>query len=127
MTVRAVTRAERPELWDRIAGLSAEVWPEYNRHGDVLLRHWSRLYDELADFQFVLFDEEADDVLAAGHTIPCGWDGTPAGLGTGIDHVVVAGFALIESGRPANALSALSAEVPLRHRARGLSGAVLQA
>ena len=127
MTVRAVTRAERPELWDRIADLSDEVWPEYNRHGDVLNLYWGRLYGELPDYQFVLYDDEADDILAEGHTIPCAWDGTPAGLGAGIDDVAAAGFALLESGRPANALSALAAEVPERHRARGLSGAVLRA
>lgn len=127
MTVRAITRAERPQLWDQIAGLSAEVWPEYNQHGDVLNLYWGRLYGELPDYQFVLYDDEADDVLAEGHTIPCVWDGTPAGLGTGIDDVIAAGFALLESGGPANALSALAAEVPVRHRARGLSGALLRA
>ena len=36
------TASERPELWER--GIPSElVWPEYNRHGDVLNKWWGRL------------------------------------------------------------------------------------
>ena len=39
MTVTLHTAAERPDLWER--GIpSADVWPEYNLHGDVLNRLW---------------------------------------------------------------------------------------
>jgi len=127
MGVVTVRYSERPELWDRIGDLSAEVWPEYNRHGDVMNQYWGRLYDELPDFQFALYDEERDEVLAEGHTIPCAWDGTPAGLGPGIDHVMVAGFALREAGGAPNALSALAAEVRPAQRERGLSAVILRA
>jgi hypothetical protein len=63
------TAAERPDLWKR--GIdSAEVWPEYNLHGDVLNRWWGRLDIDLADYQFVLYDEAEDAVVAEGHTGP---------------------------------------------------------
>lgn len=127
MAVVTVRYSERPELWQRIADLSARVWPEYNLHGEVASRCWARLYDEVPDFQFVLYDEERDVVLAEGHTLPCAWDGTAAGLGPGIDHVMTAGFALRDAGGAANALSALAAEVLPEHRARGLSAVVLGA
>jgi hypothetical protein len=127
MGVVVVRHSDRPELRDRIEDLSSQVWPEYNRHGAVLNRYWDRLYDELPQFQFVLYDEERDDVLAEGHTIPCAWDGTPEGLGPGIDHVIASGFALHDAGGRANALSALAAEVLPGQRGRGLSGVVLRA
>ena len=55
-----VRYSERPDLLDRAASLSAEVWPEYNLHGDVLNEYWSRLYKEFPDFQFGLYDVEHD-------------------------------------------------------------------
>ncbi len=36
---QVVRYSERPELWDAIAGLSGEVWPEYNQHGATLNRY----------------------------------------------------------------------------------------
>jgi GNAT superfamily N-acetyltransferase len=126
MTVIAVRHSDRPELWDRLGDATAQVWPEYNRHGDVLNEHWGRLYDDFAPFQFVLYDEERDEVLAEGHTIPLPWDGSPAGLGPGIDHAIQAGFALLRpGGRPA-ALLALAAEVLPGSRERGLSRVLLE-
>ena len=69
------TAADRPDLWER--GIDSEsVWPEYNLHGDVLNQWWGLLDVELADFQFVLYDESADEVVAEGHTGR--WSGTAA-------------------------------------------------
>ncbi len=56
------TAADRPDLWERGIA-SASVWPEYNMHGDVLNEWWGRLDEELADYQFVLFDAAADAVV----------------------------------------------------------------
>ena len=122
----AVRFSENPVLWERIAGLSAEVWPEYNRHGDVLTRFWRRLYEVFPDYQFVLYDQDTDEVLAEAHTIPVPWDGTVAGLGPGIDASIVAGFELHAKGGTAFALCALAAEIPPRNRDRGLAGVMLE-
>lgn len=127
MAVVTIRYSERPELWQRISDLSSQVWPEYNLHGDVTNRYWARLYDDFPDFQFVLYDDEQDEVLAEGHVLPSAWDGTAAGLGPGIDHIITAGFALHEAGGKANALSALAAEVLPERRERGLSTIVLKA
>jgi hypothetical protein len=45
-----VRDSERPELWEGLEGLSSEVWPECNLHGEVLGAYWSRLHWEFADF-----------------------------------------------------------------------------
>lgn len=127
MAVVTVRYSEGPELWQRIADLSSQVWPEYNLHADDTNAYWRRLYDDFPDFQFVLYDDQRDEVLAEGHTLPCAWDGTAAGLGPGIDHIIAAGFALHETGGTAHALSALAAEVIPEHRERGLSTVMLKA
>jgi hypothetical protein len=119
------TAAERPDLWER--GIESEdVWPEYNLHGDVLNQYWGRLDQELADFQFVLYDEATDTVLAEGHTAPVLWDGDDATLPAGIDAVITAAFADGQRER-ANTLCALAAETPRDGRARGMAVEILGA
>lgn len=122
----AVRFSDDPRLWEHIGSLSAEVWPEYNLHGDVLNQFWSRLYEVFPDYQFVLYDEEADEVLAEAHTIPVAWDGTVEGLGPGIDASIRAGFELHAKGGSASALCALAAEIPPQNRDRRLAGVILQ-
>jgi len=81
------TAAERPDLWERGIG-SADVWPEYNLHGDVLNQWWGLLDQELADLQFVLHDEETNTVVAEGHTAAFAWDADDASLPDGIDRAI---------------------------------------
>ena len=125
------TAAERPDLWER--GIdSADVWPEYNLHGDVLNAFWGRLDIEIPELQFVLYDEEADEVVAEGHTGAFHWDGDDATLPDGID----AALALVFSDatdRPdsntldRNTLCALAAETPRGGRLQGLAAEILGA
>ena len=119
--------SERPELWDTISGLTDEVWPEYNQHGDTLNSYWGDLYDCFPDWQFVLYDPGEQLVLAEGHTIPIAWDGTDAGLGPGIDATIAAGFELQAAGGQPTAVSALAAEIPPRHQGKHLSEVLLRA
>lgn len=122
----AVRFAEQPELWDDMPAIEAEVWPEYNRHGDVLNRLWPGLEEEFGAFQFALLDDASGEVLAEGHTAPCAWDGSPDGLGDGIDAMMSAAFATRERGEPASALCALAAEVRPRAQGRGLAERMLR-
>jgi GNAT superfamily N-acetyltransferase len=126
MSVKVIRYVERPELWDASEALASAVWPEYNRHGDVLNRYWDRLFEDFPDFQFVVCDEH-DEVLAEGHTIPCAWDGTTEGLGDGIDAMIAGAFELRDSHHAPTALGALAAEVQPRFQGRGLADRVLDA
>jgi hypothetical protein len=122
---QVVRYSERPELWASIGDLSAEVWPEYNLHGQTLNYYWDQLYDVFPDWQFVLCDLEDGTVLAEGHTIPVAWDGTDPGLGPGIDATIAAGFGLrAAAGRPtaACALAASPRQAPVRAAAAGDGG-----
>jgi hypothetical protein len=126
MSVSLHTAAERPDLWER--GIdSADVWPEYNLHGDVLNRFWPHLDEELAGYQFVLYDDQADAVVAEGHTGPLWWDGDDATLPPGIDTALEQVFARSRAGEPVNTLCALAAETPRPGRARGMAERLLGA
>ena len=87
MQPRVFTGAERPDLAERAVELDAEVWPEYNMHGDLLGLNWRRMRSEFAEFQFVLYDEDADTIVAEGHSVPLRWDGRLDDLPAGIDGV----------------------------------------
>ena len=120
------TAAERPDLWER--GIeSAEVWPEYNLHGDVLNQWWGLLDQELADLQFVLHDDETDTVVAEGHTAAFAWDGDDASLPDGIDRAIEVAFRDHRAGTPVDTLCALAAESPRGGRRRGLAVEILGA
>lgn len=119
MGVLAISYSERPELWSEMETVTAEVWPEYNRHGDVLSVYWARLFEEFPQFQFALYDDQQREVLAEGHTAPCYWDGTPEGLGDGIDAMIAAAFHAHDAGLESNAVCALAAEIPPRFQRRG--------
>ena len=125
MAVTVVRYSDRPELWQQIAQLSDEAWPEYNVHGEVISRYWPLLYELFADHQFVLYDSERDEVLAEGQTIPCAWNGTPDGLGPGIDDTMSHAFALHDSGGRPDTLCALAAKIPLQHQDKRLAAVVL--
>jgi hypothetical protein len=120
------TAAERPDLWVRGIA-SADVWPEYNLHGDVAGKWWDHLSDELADFQFVLHDEDIDTVVAEGHTAPFFWDGDDGSLPGSFDDTLELAFRQHRAGEPVNTLTALAAEVPRRGARRGLAERILGA
>ena len=80
-------------------------------HGDVLNLYWSQLYEVFPEYQFVLYDQETDEVLAEGHTVPCYWDETVSELGTGIDATITAAFQLRPRAHAPTALAALAAEI----------------
>jgi len=126
MAITVHTAHERPDLWER--GIPSEsVWPEYNLHGDVLNRWWGHLDEDLPEFQFVLYDETHDAVIAEGHTGPLWWDGSDEGLPNGIDAAIEQIFAQVRAGEPVNTLCALAAESPREGRARGLAVQLLNA
>ena len=126
MTFTMHTAADRPDLWER--GIPSEsVWPEYNMHGDVLNSWWGYLDEELPEFQFVLYDDVRDEVVAEGHTGPLWWDGRDESLPVGIDAAIEQIFRQVRGGEPVNTLCALAAESPREGRARGLAEQLLKA
>jgi GNAT superfamily N-acetyltransferase len=120
------TAAERPDLWER--GIpSDQVWPEYNLHGDVVNEWWGLLDEELPEYQFVLYDETNDIVVAEGHTGPMRWDGTDASLPESFDATIVRVFEHVRAAKELDTLCALAAESPRDARRRGLAVQLLEA
>jgi hypothetical protein len=124
MAMRVITYAQQPELLE--AREWGEIWPEYNTHGDVMNVYWPRLYDDFPGFQFFLYDDDEQIVLAEGHSAPCAWDGTADGLPEGIDDVIAEAFDLNARGGRANAVTALAIEIPAESQGKGLSSEMVR-
>jgi len=119
------TADERPDLWDlaRTEQAFADLWPEYNHHGNNAARYFGVLYPRLAQFQALFVDRRSGDLAGRARTIPFRWDGTLDDLPTGIDAVGLRG---INGRERPTALSALAAEVATAYQGVGLSHLVLQ-
>ena len=114
MATAVIRYSERPELWKDTAAITREVWPEYNLHSEDPHGYRGRLFDEFAHLQFVLYDDQEQEVIAEGHTIPCDWDGTTEGLGDGIDAIMAAAFDAHKADRAPTALRPRCARSPRR-------------
>jgi GNAT superfamily N-acetyltransferase len=118
------TAEERPDLWEEARPLFHGVWPEYNFHGATSSLIFDSLMPTYAHLQVLLYDRDLGRIVGRGRTIPFCWDGTLDDLPRGID---AAGLRALGDARPANALSALSAEVAVSEQGRGLSRHILEA
>jgi hypothetical protein len=116
-----------PEELERADLIDADVWPEYNRHGEILNPFWGRMLTELADYQFVVVDDDTGAFLAEGHTIPLRWDGGADGGLAGIDAAIQRCFEVLDSDGDFNAICAMAAEIPPGTQGKGLSVAILDA
>jgi GNAT superfamily N-acetyltransferase len=125
VSLQVLTWADRPDLAER-GPPSDAIWPEYNRHGDVMNEWWGPLLEELPDYQFALYDAGADEVVAEAHTGPLTWDGDDAALPGSIDEALQAIIATRRAGQPVDTLCALAAEVAPTARRRGLAAELLK-
>lgn len=119
-----VTADERPDLWEHAEIAFRDVWPEYNQHGDVSGEYFGALVPRHAHLQFLIWDTDADHVVARGRTIPFRWDGTLADLPAGIDAM---GLRAVRDPGPPTVLSALAAEVLPDRQGSGVSKLVIAA
>jgi hypothetical protein len=118
------TAAARPDLWHESEAALRDVWPEYNRHGDVTAQYFGALIPQYAHLQVLVWDADAERTVARGRTIPFAWDGTLADLPSGIDAL---GLRAVDDAGPPNTLSALAAEVATDQQGRGISQIVIGA
>ena len=127
MPLKTYTLSERPALEDEFERLAAAAWPRFLRQGDQLGlgRYWPWLFEQ-GDFQLLVCDG-ADRVVAAGHTIPIDWDGTPDGLPESMVAVLRNARETRDTGRRPTALSALAAKLILRESLTGPEAELAQA
>lgn len=73
MSHRFFTYEERPELRGR-GGRLREAWPAFMLESPISGERWHLLYERFGGFQFWLVDDETDEVLAEGNSLPARLD-----------------------------------------------------
>ncbi|HEX9122681.1 MAG TPA: hypothetical protein VF984_04875 [Actinomycetota bacterium] len=69
--MKVVSLVERPDLDERWDETVRPAWPEFMLHDTVCNELWGELFEgTFAPFQFFLFEEESDAVLAPGALVP---------------------------------------------------------
>lgn len=118
--VRVVTAAqEQLSRHPSFRGIH-RVWPEFLLHDRVVNAHWDDLYERRPEFQFYVYDEAADVVLAEGNTVPVVWDGTP--VPGGVDWAIPQ----VRSDATPTTLCALQAMVRAEAQGRGFSRLIVE-
>jgi hypothetical protein len=121
--VQVYTYAERPDLAERTAEVE-DTFAEFMHNGEVPLRHWAKLRQELPGFQLLVYDEDKDVVVARGQTMPAS---TRDGLPGGVDDLLERHFGARAAEEPEpDVLSALVAIVDRRRQGEGLSSVVIE-
>ena len=125
MTLQFPTRAERTGSQPHIASMQVPLWPEFMYHDAVLERLFGRVISDYPEFQFYAWDDEREEVVGVGNTLPATWDGRAETLpDDGIDAVVEARFS-DDAPRP-TVLCALQILIAPEYRGRALSARMIQ-
>jgi hypothetical protein len=127
MALKIVTHVERPDLLDRWYEVIRQVWPTFMGKDPICNTHWDGLEQYFPECQTYLIDDQTDELVGKGTTVPVAWDGTVQGLPGGVDDVLLAAVRDREQQPPANVLCALQAGILPQHRGTGLSRVVIGA
>jgi hypothetical protein len=125
MALTIVRHAERPDLLPRWSAAIGQIWTEIMLHDPVCNTYWRGLAEHFPECQIYLVEDETDELVGAGNTVPVSWDGTVDGLPGGLDAVLLAAIRDRAAQPPPTALCALQAGVLPQHRSRGLSTVII--
>jgi hypothetical protein len=120
MSHRFFTYDERPDLRER-SGFLREAWPAFMLESPIANERWHLLYESFGGFQFWLVDEETDEILAEGNSLPARLD--PSDLpDRGWEHVME--YATSGEETP-TVVSAIQVLIDRNLHGRGLSALML--
>lgn len=125
MALQFPTRAERTGSQPHIASMQVPLWPEFMYHDAVLERLFGRVISDYPEFQFYAWDDEREEVVGVGNTVPAAWDSRAETLpDDGIDAVVEGRFA--DDPPTPNVLCALQILIAPEYRGQALSSRMIQ-
>ncbi len=125
MSYRLFTFTERPELAEAADQVQISVWPEFMLHDAVADKYFRYLLEGLAEYQFMLLDEN-DSIVATVNTVPLAWNDSPESLPEkGWDWALERGVSGFLDRQTPNVLSAIGAGVISDRQGSGLGAEVV--
>jgi GNAT superfamily N-acetyltransferase len=119
---RIVSCAENREKIDEIDEKSHILWPEFMLHDPVANNNWHRLYEDFAEYQFVIIDKSTDTAICQINTVPFRWDDKIEDLpDEGWDWVFLKSIKDFVDGTKPNIISLLQIAILPEYRGKGIS------
>jgi len=102
--------------------LSEVCWPEFMLHDIVPNENWHELFDRFEEYQFALWDTQANRMAAMGNSLPFHWDKDLSELPEGgWDWVFLQAIADHKNGIVPNIQSAIQIAIHPDYQSQGLS------
>jgi hypothetical protein len=122
--VTAENSAKYLELADEVTG---KAWPEFMLHDPVANEYFHRLYEDFADYQFILADAASGDLAVVINSIPLAWDGKLEDLpDQGWDWAIMQGMDDLDNGRQPTIQCALQVAIKSEYRDKHFSSHALR-
>jgi len=74
-TYELITPQTHPDYRKRIANMSEEIWPLFMLQSPISDLYWEDLFTRFSAYQFALWDNATQQIVAKGNSIPLAWDG----------------------------------------------------
>ncbi len=118
VSFRIVPYREQPELGENVAALEAESFPRYIEEDVVWAEVSPGFYDEFADFQFFVLNDN-NQLVGMCNNVPFSWDGNPGHL-PGYHAMLKTALSDWRAGKQPNAFSVVQAIIDPEYRGQGI-------
>src|SRR5678815_2047346 len=120
--------SELADYRDLAGDIGVASWPEFMMHDSIANSHWHELFDRFSEYQFALFDTEANRMAAMGNSVPFHWEEEVSSLPEGgWDWVFVKAVEDHEAGTQPNIQSAIQIAIHPDYQGQGLSSRMVGA
>lgn len=117
-----------PDYRQRAAEITDASWPEFMLHDPIANESWHELFDRFIDYQFALFDTDANRMAAMANSLPFYWDQPLEELPEGgWDWVFLKAIEDHQNGVAPNIQSAIQIAIHPDYQSQGLSSKMIQA
>ena len=117
--LHVVPYREQPELTAKVATLEAESFPPFIESDPVWAEVTPHFYDEFADFQFFIVDDDKSSFVGVCNSVPFNWDGDPDHL-PGYHEMLTGGLADWRAGKKPNTMSGIQLIIDPAYRGQNV-------
>jgi hypothetical protein len=115
--LKLVTAGSSAEYMELAHQVTKEAWPEFMNHDPIANKQFHRLYEDFADYQFILADTATGDLAVVGNSIPLAWKGKLEDLpDQGWDWAIRQGADDLDNGRQPAIQCALQVAIKNEYR-----------
>ncbi len=122
MALHLLFPRDRPDYRELVSQVTSVVWPEFMHHDPIAIRLWDSLYQRFDDYQFALYDTDANAIAGLANSVPLSWNQDERDLPEeGLDWALQQSALDSAGGVPIHTLCGLQIVVAPAYQGKGLS------